>query len=281
MKVFQRPFSCANAKAVVKKPLSWTTAAILATALALAGLVSLVQARDRDAPTPANAASAPDGNDLPVKWLPDLKVLEGAPATTLDLSDAIRLMCDEGRFGAPGEVAPEDVVLSVVDGQNDFADLAVDGEKLTVAWKHGAVGKATILVKATPKDDDSERAYISFRAESWRPDYLTILMIVLGGGGLFLLGMKRMSEGLQALAGRRLRKLISVFTNNRFLALGVGFVVTTLVQSSTATSVMALGFVNGGSAEYREAAAKVFNEICRLGNFERTLPAPADEENKD
>ena len=246
MKVFQRPFSCANAKAVVKKPLSWTAAAILATALALAGLVSLVQARDRDDPTPANAASAPDGNDLPVKWLPDLKVLEGAPATTLDLSDAIRLMCDEGRFGAPGEVAPEDVEISVVDGQNDFADLVVDGEKLTVAWKPGAVGKATILVKATPKDDDSERAYISFRAESWRPDYLTILMIVLGGGGLFLLGMKRMSEGLQALAGRRLRKLISVFTNNRFLALGVGFVVTTLVQSSTATSVMALGFVNGG-----------------------------------
>ena len=38
-----------------------------------------------------------------------------------------------------------------------------------------------------------------------------------------------------------------------------------------------LGFVNGGSAEYREAAAKVFNEICRLGNFERTLPAPEQE----
>ena len=40
-----------------------------------------------------------------------------------------------------------------------------------------------------------------------------------------------------------------------------------------------LGFVNGGSAEYREAAAKVFNEICRLGNFERTLPAPSNEKN--
>ena len=38
-----------------------------------------------------------------------------------------------------------------------------------------------------------------------------------------------------------------------------------------------LGFVNGGSAEYRDAAAKVFNEICRLGNFERTLPAPEQE----
>ncbi|MBP5610451.1 MAG: hypothetical protein J6X72_03835, partial [Clostridia bacterium] len=34
-----------------------------------------------------------------------------------------------------------------------------------------------------------------------------------------------------------------------------------------------LGLVNGGSSEYRDAAAKVFNEICRLGNFERTLPA--------
>ena len=40
-----------------------------------------------------------------------------------------------------------------------------------------------------------------------------------------------------------------------------------------------LGFVNGGSAEYRVAAAKIFGEICRLGNFERTLPAPEKDEN--
>jgi len=69
---------------------------------------------------------------------------------------------------------------------------------------------------------------------------------LIGGLGLFLLGMKYMSEGLQAVAGDRLRSLISLVTSNRFTALGVGVVVTCLVQSSSVTTVMVIGFVNSG-----------------------------------
>jgi len=67
-----------------------------------------------------------------------------------------------------------------------------------------------------------------------------------GGLGIFLLGMKYMSEGVQAVAGQGLRRMISAVTNNRFMATGVGVIVTMLVQSSSITTVMVVGFVNGG-----------------------------------
>lgn len=75
---------------------------------------------------------------------------------------------------------------------------------------------------------------------------ITISFKVLGGLALFLLGMNYMSGGIQAVAGTKLRQLISAVTNNRFMALGVGFSVTALIQSSSATSVIVVGFVNSG-----------------------------------
>ncbi len=73
-----------------------------------------------------------------------------------------------------------------------------------------------------------------------------IITDVIGGLGVFLLGMKNMSEGLQAVAGDRLRKIISVATNNRVMGVLMGMLVTMLVQSSSVTTVMVVGFVNSG-----------------------------------
>ena len=73
-----------------------------------------------------------------------------------------------------------------------------------------------------------------------------MLFKAVGGLGIFLLGMKYMSEGLQTVAGGRLRRLIGALTNNRFLAVGIGTLVTCIVQSSSVTTVMVVGFVNSG-----------------------------------
>jgi len=73
-----------------------------------------------------------------------------------------------------------------------------------------------------------------------------IVLGVGGGLGLFLLGMKNMSEGMQAASGARLRTMIGAVTNNRFLACGVGLFVTCLIQSSSVTTVMLVGFANAG-----------------------------------
>jgi phosphate:Na+ symporter len=71
-----------------------------------------------------------------------------------------------------------------------------------------------------------------------------ILFQVCGGLGIFLLGMKNMSEGMQAVAGERLRKMIGAVTNNRLMASGVGTLVTCIIQSSSVTTVMVVGMVN-------------------------------------
>jgi phosphate:Na+ symporter len=58
--------------------------------------------------------------------------------------------------------------------------------------------------------------------------------------------MKNMSEGMQAVAGTRMRKLINAITNNRLIACGVGIAITSLIQSSSVTTVMVVGMVNAG-----------------------------------
>jgi len=75
---------------------------------------------------------------------------------------------------------------------------------------------------------------------------IQIAVAVFGGLGLFLIGMKKMSEGMQAIAGDKLRKLINTITDNRFVACGVGATITGLIQSSSVTTVMVVGMVNAG-----------------------------------
>ena len=77
-------------------------------------------------------------------------------------------------------------------------------------------------------------------------DSVTSVFLALGGLGLFLLGLKTMSDGLKDIAGSRMRSVIGKATSNKFLGLLFGAVVTAITQSSTATSVMAIGFVNAG-----------------------------------
>ncbi|NNJ70898.1 MAG: Na/Pi symporter, partial [Kiritimatiellales bacterium] len=88
--------------------------------------------------------------------------------------------------------------------------------------------------------------------------FFKIASQVVGGLGVFLLGMKHMSEGLQAVSGDRLRKMISAVTNNRVMAVIVGVLVTCLVQSSSVTTVMVVGFVNSGIMTLMQAIGVIF-----------------------
>ncbi|MDR1319258.1 MAG: Na/Pi cotransporter family protein [Treponema sp.] len=72
------------------------------------------------------------------------------------------------------------------------------------------------------------------------------LLRIIGGLCLFLYGMKVMSDGVQQAAGDRLQRALGFMTRNRFIAILTGFVVTALVQSSSATTVMLVSFVNAG-----------------------------------
>ena len=84
---------------------------------------------------------------------------------------------------------------------------------------------------------------------------LVFQMIIkaVGGLGIFLLGMKYMSEGMQVIAGDRLRTLIHKVTDNRFMATGIGAFITALIQSSSVTTVMVIGMVNAGIMTLRQS----------------------------
>ncbi|MGN0544225.1 MAG: Na/Pi cotransporter family protein [Acutalibacteraceae bacterium] len=83
------------------------------------------------------------------------------------------------------------------------------------------------------------------------------VLSMVGGLGLFLFGIRTMGEGLENAAGAKLKRLLEVLTGNRFLAVLVGFVVTAIIQSSSATTVMVVGFVNAGMMSLAQAVGVI------------------------
>mgnify|MGYP000892172421 CR=1 FL=1 len=89
---------------------------------------------------------------------------------------------------------------------------------------------------------------------------MDIALPVLGGLGLFLYGMNLMGTGLQKAAGEKLKKLIEILTNNRLMGVVVGALVTMVIQSSSATTVMVIGFVNAGLMTLYQAVGVIMGD---------------------
>ncbi len=88
--------------------------------------------------------------------------------------------------------------------------------------------------------------------------FINILIQIVGGLGMFLYGMRVMSEAVEEIAGYRLRKLISQMTSNLFRGIVVGGVLTAVLQSSSVTTVMAVGFVNAGLMTLKQSLGVIF-----------------------
>ena len=86
---------------------------------------------------------------------------------------------------------------------------------------------------------------------------VSVIFQLIGGLGLFLLGMQLMSEGLQKSSGESLKKILEKLTTNRLIGTGVGAVVTAIIQSSSATTVMVVGFVNAGLMNLTQALSVI------------------------
>ena len=82
---------------------------------------------------------------------------------------------------------------------------------------------------------------------------MSIAISILGGLGLFLYGMNLMAQGLQNSAGNKLKRIIGLLTSNVIMGVVVGTVVTAIIQSSSATTVMVVGFVNAGLMTLNQA----------------------------
>ena len=80
-----------------------------------------------------------------------------------------------------------------------------------------------------------------------------LLLGLLGGLALFLYGMQMMSNNLEAAAGNKMKQILEKLTTNRFMGILVGAGITALIQSSSATTVMTVGFVNSGLMSLNQA----------------------------
>ncbi len=89
-------------------------------------------------------------------------------------------------------------------------------------------------------------------------DYLGLTIAVLGGLAIFVYGMGLMSDGLTQIAGARMKAVLGYVTKNRFAAILAGTAVTAVIQSSSATTVMTVGFVNAGLLSLTQAIGVIF-----------------------
>ena len=193
----------------------------------------------------ASGAELPGGEDDTKrieKWIPDQKILAGAPPTVISLSDVVGHFREEGAFGENGPVDPDAVQISVVqNSKKDVVTPLVEGDRLRLVWNGTRVGETSIMLEF---DYKGYQVYDGFNVEVWKPKFWMMALIVLGGLGIFIFGMKNLSEGIQRIAGPSLRRMIAMFTEHRIFAFGTGILITILLQSSMVTTLMTIGFVN-------------------------------------
>ena len=127
-----------------------------------------------------------------------------------------------------------------IDSENLRTDSSgIASAVVLLGTKYGDYQVAVTIENGTSND------FLLYTFHARKNNWVLMLIIgLLGGLGLFLLGMDMMSEGMKKAAGDKLRSILSGLTSNRLLAVGLGTFVTMIIQSSSATSVMLVGFVN-------------------------------------
>lgn len=89
-------------------------------------------------------------------------------------------------------------------------------------------------------------------------DFWNVIITVAGGLAIFILGMKLMSDGLQKIAGEKMKKILQLFSQNAAVAVIAGTLVTAVIQSSSATTVMVIGFINAGLLNLVQSIGIIF-----------------------
>lgn len=90
------------------------------------------------------------------------------------------------------------------------------------------------------------RSALAAEASGSDPDWLMMTVELLGGLAIFLFGMMQMEDGLKAVAGERMKSILAKLTVNRFMGVGTGALVTAVIQSSSVTTVLVVGFISAG-----------------------------------
>ncbi len=240
----------------------WLLLCFVALLVALPAVATSRSESEQTAPsTSISHGGEPDGSASPEqsenmeargrivsKLIPDLRMLRGTPTATLDLV----ALAGEALPSEVGDFISAEVIFNK---KSKVVDAKVVDNRLLVL-NPGQVGTSELIVEV--KGSGGTPIHTKFKVEVWEPNYWQLALTVIGGLGIFLLGMKSMSDGLQAVAGNGLRRMIALVTNNRFMATGVGTLITMVLQSSSITTVMVVGFVNSGFMTLTQAIGVIF-----------------------
>ncbi len=169
-----------------------------------------------------------------------------------------------GRDGVPAAGVPVFFRIGAMPG-----GVASKAEIQRADEKTDASGEARCYVRLGDKSGeyrvdvevaDPERGFF-VRAKSVRLIAInasSVAIIVLGGLAIFVFGMKLMGDGLQKVAGENMRRILQLFARNRIVAVLAGTLVTAVIQSSSATTVMVIGFINAGLLSLSQSIGIIF-----------------------
>lgn len=128
----------------------------------------------------------------------------------------------------------------------------------TAVFEPGKIAEPGNYSLLVMKDgDQSVYTYIDFNVhdESW---IMYLVFGLFGGLGMFLFGMNLGADGLQKIAGKKMKEILGTFTNNRYMGVLTGILVTAITQSSSATTVMLVGFVNASLMTISQTLSVIF-----------------------
>jgi phosphate:Na+ symporter len=123
---------------------------------------------------------------------------------------------------------------------------------MMLSWRNASRGLALLLIPTAALAASADAA------TGGALDVWTMAMGMLGGLALFLFGMEQMSDGLKALAGDRLKDVLAKLTTNRYMGALTGAMVTAVIQSSSVTTVLAVGFITAGILSVSQAVGIIF-----------------------
>ncbi len=134
----------------------------------------------------------------------------------------------------------------------------VQTDKNGIAKTFVTVGKKTKTVDISAEVINNGKTYRSLHFSVMGLNQTGLLISLLGGLAIFIFGMTIMADSLQRVAGPRLKNILQLFVRNRFVGVLVGTGVTAIIQSSSACTVMVVGFVNAGLLTLRQSISVIF-----------------------
>ena len=167
------------------------------------------------------------------------------------LSGVVTQFCEEGAFGDEKPFDPKHIRVRVVQNSNaEIVTPVIERNHLCLVWNGTETDQTNIMLEF---DCKGHQVYNSFNVTAWEPNFRMMGLVVFGGIGIFMFGMKILSEGGQRIAGPSLRRMIALFIEHRIFAFLTGIPAAFLLQSSSVTTVMTIGFVNSRIVQLSQA----------------------------